>query len=180
MLQSYLQGNKAYTARGELGYETDTLDLDGVVTKRAPFSHVTAADLESILPRFTGSIYQVPPMYSAIKQGGKKLYQIAREGKTVPLLEARRVDIHSLSCTDASRLPHFDIFLECGGGTYVRSLIRDMGAAVGSAATTVSLRRVQQGPFLERHALSQDQWTPDAIYQAIDECQALLLNHENK
>ena len=82
MLTRYLSGNKKYVASVELGFETDTLDMEGNVTKTASFDHVTKESIEATLPQFIGNISQVPPIYSAIKKDGRKLYEEARDGKS--------------------------------------------------------------------------------------------------
>jgi tRNA pseudouridine55 synthase len=176
-LQQYLTGTKRYTARGECGFETTTLDMEGNVTKTAPFDHITIAAIEEALPSFTGRIQQIPPVFSAIKKGGKKMYQEARKGKTAEdmQIEPREVMIHSLSLVDPdeSELPAFGISMECGGGTYVRSLIRDIGYAVGSVATTTVLTRTKQGRFVLDDVLEKDEWTPENICAEIEKFNAM-------
>ena len=83
--RSYLQGSKKYFARGELGFETTTLDTEGNVTKTADVDHVTMDMVRETIPKFIGTLQQVPPIFSAVKQGGKRLYEQAREGKTEDL-----------------------------------------------------------------------------------------------
>jgi tRNA pseudouridine55 synthase len=178
-LQTFLSGPKRYRAGGELGFETATLDLEGEVTRRASADHVTAEQLRSALAEFRGRIRQVPPLYSALRKDGVKLYQRAREGATVDdvEIEAREVEIYRLELVEGadgsgggggSALPKFDIDVECGGGTYIRSLVRDLGLRLGTVATTTYLERTQQGPFCLPRCLPKDSWTADSIYAALD------------
>lgn len=165
-LQSFLQGSKAYKAGGELGFETTTLDMEGNVTKRADYDQITADDIEKVLPELTGKIKQIPPIFSAIRKGGKKLYEEARSGTSADdiKIEPREVEVYCLKLTKSDELPKFDIEVECGGGTYVRSLIRDIGYKVNSVATTTSLERIKQGQFTLDGTLKKDDWSADNIY----------------
>ena len=168
----YLQGSKKYFARGEFGYETTTLDVEGNVTKTADFDHITIDKLKETIPNFVGTLQQIPPIFSAIKQGGKRLYNEAREGKTAEDVEIqpREVHVYNLDLLNEEKtdLPFFDIDIECGGGTYVRSLVRDIGYSLDSVATTTILTRTKQGQFTIDDVLDKPDWTPDNIYGAID------------
>jgi tRNA pseudouridine55 synthase len=186
-LQNYLQGSKKYRATAELGYETTTLDSEGPVTRREPADHVTELDqVRAVVPQFVGKIQQVPPLYSALRKDGVKLYEKARKGATVDdvEIEAREVEIHRIEVlselgadpdappmaaeSGTSRLPKFDLMVECGGGTYIRSLVRDIGYKLGTCATTTYLERTKQGPFTVAESLPKDLWSADSIYAAID------------
>ena len=172
--RSYLQGAKGYRAGGEFGFETTTLDMEGNVTKRADFDHITREDVEKVITNdFTGKIQQIPPIFSAIRKDGKRLYKEARAGKSADdiEIEPREVEILSMKLLSFD-LPKFDIDIECGGGTYVRSLVRDIAYKVGSVATTTYLERTQQGPFLLKDTLEKEAWNADKIYAAIDEFNA--------
>mmetsp|Transcript_21455 Transcript_21455/g.36846 ORF Transcript_21455/g.36846 Transcript_21455/m.36846 type:complete len:497 (+) Transcript_21455:69-1559(+) len=305
-LQSYLNGDKHYTASCELGYETDTLDAEGKLLKSAPWDHVKAmSEVEALTPKFTGRIEQVPPLYSAIRVDGKRLYEIARKDpdnvKAEDLeIPKREVEIHEFQvCTsleesviksgvvdgpkyreaiealekeaaakeaaakeaaeaaaaekaaaekaaaegatlnndgndsksdnanidgektqegdgnesDGSKnkkrgrrnrknkknnnhannfkknlfneenvpsiplpseeppsnleLPRFAVAVKCGGGTYMRSLVRDIGYELNTVATMTGLVRTKQGPFVLEDCLDKDDWTPEKIYEAI-------------
>jgi tRNA pseudouridine55 synthase len=174
MLSNYLSGAKAYEATGKFGFETNTLDLDkaGNVTKTEPFDHITHESVQSCLPKFRGKIMQTPPIFSAIRKNGKRLYEQAREGKTEDdvEIEAREVEIHSLEYVqnDGEGLPSFGLSISCGGGTYVRSLIRDIGREVDSVATMTSLTRTKQGPFVLDDAIPREEWSADSIYAAVE------------
>jgi tRNA pseudouridine55 synthase len=170
-----LKGSKAYIVEGELGYETTTLDMEGNVTRNALFDHVTAESIADIIPEFTGSIRQVPPIYSAIQKDGKRMYKEARRGaKEEDLqLEPRTVYVHQMDLLDVS-FPRFRIRVECGGGVYIRSLIRDMGRRLDSAATTYSLVRTKHGPFTLEQCLARDDWSGEKIYDAIANSKTIL------
>jgi tRNA pseudouridine55 synthase len=187
-LQNYLQGSKKYRATAELGYETTTLDSEGPVTRRESADHVTELDqVRAVLPQFVGKIQQVPPLYSALRKDGVKLYEKARKGATVDdvEIEAREVEIYRIEVLSelgadpdaplpatgsdaATRLPKFDLMVECGGGTYIRSLVRDIGYKLGTCATTTYLERTKQGPFTVAESLPKDLWSAESIYAAID------------
>jgi tRNA pseudouridine55 synthase len=172
-LQQYLNGSKGYKAMGKFGTETSTLDLDptGDVVKEKPWEHVTEESLQQALPKFMGTISQVPPLFSAKRVNGKRLYELARDGKidaSKIKIEPKQVQIYSLTISDVN-LPDFTISMEVGGGTFVRSLIRDIAYEVDSVATTTLLQRTKQGPFLLEHCLDKDDWTPDNIYARIVE-----------
>ena len=171
MTNSYLTGSKGYRAVGELGFETETLDMDGNVTQRGPVDHVSSfQDIEAVLPQFRGKIQQIPPIYSALKKGGKKLYELARnEGvKQEDIeIEPREVEIINLELGQAVELPKFEIYMECGGGTYVRSLIRDIGYKLDTYATTTVLERTKQGQFTLDDCLPKAEWSAETIYAEI-------------
>lgn len=286
MLQSYLQGDKHYVASVQLGYETTTLDCEGSIVKSASYDHVQNIDAmeNTITSKFTGTISQVPPLYSAIRVGGQRLYDIARpsssslssssigvaaikaEDVVIPTREVEIYNIHVSStlnndvlCSgmvdgpkyrelasimeekaavgaataavdrnndnninedekggegregtgnkkrkrgartnkDSSSnnhknlfdevtipamlpsndsnsatpttlaMPQFALSVECGGGTYIRSLVRDIGYELNTVATMTGLVRTKQGPFVLCDALIKEEWTADAIYNAI-------------
>jgi tRNA pseudouridine55 synthase len=193
---SYLSGSKCYIASVELGFETTTLDMEGNVTKTAPCNHVTWQMVKDVLPQFQGSISQIPPIFSAIRKNGKKLYKAARQGVSADDLdiEPRTVDIYRIELikpndtvindnhndTDDAVLdpPRFDIEVECGGGTYIRSLVRDIGYALDTVATTTRLKRTKQGTFLRSDCLSQEDWRADNIFAAIDRMNERLAEEE--
>ena len=151
-LVEYLQdGTKEYIAELTFGQETDTLDAVGTVVREAPAGHITLESLRAALDQFRGVITQTPPLYSAIKQDGKKLYELARAGVNVEDAEikTRQVEINSLVVTRfiEGERPRAILRIECGGGTYIRSLVRDIGRALDSAATMTFLVRTRNGSF---------------------------------
>ena len=122
--------DKSYTARLELGVVTDTQDTTGTVLSRTDASYVTLSDIEAVLPRFSGEIMQVPPMYSAIKVGGKKLYELARRGIETER-QPRPVTIHDLKARQDDG--GFILDVTCSKGTYIRTLCHDIGRLSGAA-----------------------------------------------
>lgn len=147
---------KEYVATALFGVATDTLDADGAVLSREPMDF-DEADLEALTPRFTGTISQVPPMVSALKHEGRRLYELAREGAVVER-DARRVEIHELEILSVGPPPYPEVEfrLVCGKGTYVRSLADDMAAVLGGQAHLTALRRTRIGPFAISDSVTVD------------------------
>ncbi len=145
-LSDYLiRHNKGYIATVQLGVTTDTYDAEGETVATAAVPTISDADLETALDAFRGPIEQIPPAHSAIKRGGKKAYELARQGKKVDL-PARPVTIHQLSMlgrTDST----VDLEIHCSAGTYIRSIAHDLGQSLGSGAHLSALRRIQSGAF---------------------------------
>lgn len=132
--------DKAYTARFKLGLTTDTLDIWGSQTSQAE-SKVTKVEIEQLLPRFSGEIKQIPPMYSAIKKDGQRLYDLARKGVEVER-DARTVTVYKLSLTAFDEeAQEGTIEVTCSKGTYIRTIIDDLGRALGTGAVMTALRR---------------------------------------
>ncbi|XP_066477139.1 pseudouridylate synthase TRUB1 isoform X4 [Tiliqua scincoides] len=174
MLGDMLAGSKKYTAIGELGNATDTFDSTGKVTEEKPYDWITQEDLENVLQKFTGSIIQAPPLYSALKKGGQRLSTLVKKGVAVEAKPPRPVTVYSLALKNF-KPPLFTLDVECGGGFYVRSLVNDIGKELSSCASVQELTRTKQGPFtLEEHALYEDKWTIDEIAQSLERCMPLL------
>lgn len=147
---------KEYTASAVFGVATDSLDADGKVIERSEMS-VSSASVEAAAAGLVGSIDQVPPMVSALKHEGKRLYQLAREGIEVER-KPRRIEVHELEILEVGEGP-FPIVrfrVLCGKGTYVRSLADDMAISLGGRAHLVALRRTKVGGFTLGDALSMD------------------------
>jgi tRNA pseudouridine55 synthase len=146
---------KVYTARIAFGVATDTEDASGTETARANASHLTEADVHVILARFVGDIAQTPPMVSAVHHEGRRLYELAREGKVVERA-ARTVTIHSVALSDFApgEVAEATLRVVCGGGTYIRTLCVDIGQAVGLPAHMKHLVREAVGPFAINEAVS--------------------------
>jgi tRNA pseudouridine55 synthase len=146
-----MEGEKTYRFTVKWGAETATCDLEGTVTATSA-QRPSPSDIEAILPRFVGRIDQTPPAYSAMKVAGKRAYDLARAGEEV-VLAPRPVTIHRLSLLgqegDEAR---FEV--DCGKGTYVRSLARDLGRALGCLGHVTALRRIRVGAFSENHMIS--------------------------
>ncbi|HEX7323991.1 MAG TPA: tRNA pseudouridine(55) synthase TruB [Rhodanobacteraceae bacterium] len=147
-IAGYLLGaRKAYVAQCRLGVTTDTCDADGAVLAERPVPALDATTLRAALARFTGRIVQVPPVYSALKQHGVPLYKRARRGEAVAV-PPRVVDVYRLDLL-AHAGDTLTLDVECGSGTYVRSLARDLGEALGCGAHLTALRRTWIEPFRE-------------------------------
>ncbi len=152
-----LAEDKAYEGELELGVETDTLDADGEVTRRTEVA-VTREQLVAAMADFTGDIEQVPPMYSALKRDGRRLHELARKGIVVER-EPRPVHIAVFELL-AFDPPRARFRVECSKGTYVRSLVADVGAALGCGAHLTALRRTRSGVFDLRVAIALDAVSP--------------------
>ncbi|HJR11378.1 MAG TPA: tRNA pseudouridine(55) synthase TruB [Rhodanobacteraceae bacterium] len=147
-IAGYLLGaRKAYAAECRLGITTDTCDSDGSVLAERPLPALDDAVIRRELAKLTGRITQVPPVYSALKQGGVPLYKRARRGEVVEA-PPREVDVFQLELT-AREGDSLRLMIECGSGTYVRSLVRDLGEALGCGAHLTALRRLWVDPFRE-------------------------------
>ncbi len=146
--------NKSYDAVIRLGAETPSMDTETEICSEKDCSMVTASVLEATLNKFRGDIMQIPPMVSAVKVGGKKLYELARQGKEIER-EPRPITIHSLT-VNRFELPEVDISVECSKGTYIRSLASDIGKDLGCGAMLNALRRTKSGKFEIAHAVSVD------------------------
>ena len=139
------ESEKEYVAGLRLGVETNTQDTTGTVLAKRPVS-VSQAELEQVLGQFRGEILQIPPMYSAIKVGGKKLYELARKGQEVER-QPRAVTIHSLTLEEQTGPADYTLRVRCSKGTYVRTLCHDIGAALGCGGCMSALRRTEAAGF---------------------------------
>ncbi len=149
-----LDSDKVYDFTIRFGVQTDTLDLEGreiAVSDIRP----TEAEIESVLPRFTGPIEQVPPAYSALKVDGARAYDLARAGQEV-LLTKRAVTVHSLVRYPANGVDEITLIAHVSKGTYIRSLARDIALALGTVGHVTMLRRTRAGPFTLDSAISLD------------------------
>lgn len=148
--QFLLDKDKTYRAVLKLGVTTDTYDREGTVVKTAPVE-MSKEEIIQAAGEFVGVIDQVPPMYSALKKDGKKLYEYAREGIVLDI-PARKVTIHSLKVLDVD-LPEVEILVSCSKGTYIRSLIHDLGQRLGCGAHMTGLERLESGIFRKENAI---------------------------
>ncbi len=144
---------KRYEAELQLGLETDTYDTTGTVLRRRPVS-VTPEALNAVAARFKGPITQLPPMYSSVKVDGRRLYELARQGKEIER-PPRQVHIYSLDCRLVSP-DRVALSIFCSRGTYVRSLCHDMGAMLGCGGAMSALRRTASSGFVLEDALPLD------------------------
>jgi tRNA pseudouridine55 synthase len=150
-----MEGRKRYRFTVRWGVETDTDDAEGRAVATCDARPLPDA-IHAALPRFTGAIEQVPPRFSAIKIEGERAYDLARDGETVEL-SARTVEIHHLALVETPDADHALFEAECGKGTYVRALARDLGRELGSAGHVVALRRTMVGSFSEADAVGIDE-----------------------
>ena len=140
-----LNANKRYQASCQLGVRTNSADADGDVIARKPIVGISQTDIETVLKKFTGVIQQVPPMHSALKRDGVPLYKLARRGIEVER-QPREVTIYSLSL-DNFEEDSLEITVHCSKGTYIRTLVDDIGEMLGCGAHITALRRLQVDPF---------------------------------
>ncbi len=155
-----ISADKRYTAVCRLGITTDTYDIMGAVTNTAA-PEVTREQLKKVLENFRGAIMQIPPMFSAIKRDGVKMYELARRGQTAQLdarkVEIKRLDLLAFDGTD------FKIDVVCSKGTYIRSLCHDIGKSLGCGATLASLERTMTGAFKIDDCVPLNDLTADNI-----------------
>ncbi len=184
-LLQYLPEGKAYRAVIRFGLTTSTDDLEGTVIQQRPAAHLQRQQVEALFTQFVGAIAQTPPSYSAVQVDGKRLYDLARQGKAVEA-PVRQVVIHQLHSRrwHSGDQPELTVDVVCGPGTYIRSLARDLGAAVGTGATLVGLVRSHSNGFdiedsitLEdlATAIEQETFVPDAAGIAMQHLQAVAL-----
>eukprot|EP01118_Nematostelium_gracile_P001390 TRINITY_DN11423_c0_g1_i1.p1 TRINITY_DN11423_c0_g1~~TRINITY_DN11423_c0_g1_i1.p1 ORF type:complete len:243 (-),score=60.36 TRINITY_DN11423_c0_g1_i1:211-939(-) len=164
VLTSFLHGSKEYIAQGQLGIETDTLDITGKIVNEKPFE-CSREQLEAVLPHFRGKIMQTPPAYSALRVNGERSYDLARKGTPVEL-KPREVKVYNLECTDLNP-PFFQIKAAVSSGTYIRTIVHDIGKALSTVATCTELERTKQGPFLLEHCLYENDWNGEKIVEQL-------------
>ena len=155
-----MEGEKEYIAKIKLGVVTDTYDREGKVLREGSVNF-TEEEIANAIFKFEGIINQVPPMYSALKQNGKKLYELAREGKEV-YREPRRVTIYSIDILSISS-PIIEIKVRCSKGTYIRSLCYDIGEELGCGAMMWDLKRTATGPFSIENSVDLKELTEENI-----------------
>jgi len=151
-----LGARKAYDTVARLGIQTDTDDADGEALIERPIPDLSIDQIDAALQTLTGPIQQRPPIYSALKRGGEPLYAKARRGETIEI-EPRPVHVHRFTLQHLSP-QHLHLHVECGSGTYVRALVRDLGNALGCGAHVTELRRLWVEPFYEPRM-----WTLDEL-----------------
>ncbi|MEI8055147.1 MAG: tRNA pseudouridine(55) synthase TruB [bacterium] len=143
--QFLLEANKHYVATGKLGETTASADSEGAVLQKREVKNIDVQVIEKILPKFQGKILQVPPMYSALKHKGQPLYKLARQGIEIER-EPRVVTIHTIQLLELDGdLAKFEI--RCSKGTYVRTIVADIGELLGCGAHVIALRRLAVGPY---------------------------------
>jgi len=166
-----MDGRKVYRFKVRWGIETDTDDTEGKTIAESAV-RPSIAQIEAALPAFTGIIEQTPPKFSAIKVDGERAYDLARAGEEVTLA-ARPIEIHSLTIAETVDADHTVFEAECGKGTYVRAIARDLGRALGTRGHVCELRRTQVGSFDEKAAITLEEVerlgaaSPDALKEAL-------------
>ncbi|TVR10376.1 MAG: tRNA pseudouridine(55) synthase TruB [Phormidium sp. GEM2.Bin31] len=147
-LLQYLPDGKAYEATVRFGLSTTTDDLEGDVITQQAVPHLSLAQIEAVIPQFLGRIEQIPPQYSAIQVGGKRLYDLARAGVEVEV-PSREVEVMGIEVLQwqPGEFPELRLGIRCGGGTYIRAIARDLGAVLGTGATLAQLERTQSSGF---------------------------------
>ena len=175
-VQYATDGKKEYRAVLRLGLVTDTQDVTGaVLSQRA--ADVSREALEAVLPRFREEIFQVPPMYSALKVDGKKLYELARKGREVER-QPRPITIHELELGEQLSGTDWELRVLCSKGTYIRTLCHDIGAALGCGGAMAALRRTKVAGFSIEQAVTLEQVQaaddPTALLAPVDGCFADL------
>ncbi len=165
--------DKEYSGVMELGIKTDSHDRNGKITAEAPFETITIEDVRrKAAENFTGEILQVPPMVSALKHKGKRLYELARKGLEVPR-ESRKVTVYEFKILKKEgRFVHFSV--KVSKGTYVRTLVNDLAEALGTFACLADLRRTRSGERSIDEAVTVDQlkdWTSEDLHRKLTPCQ---------
>ena len=187
-MEYLLDGSKEYTCSIQMGVATDTYDAMGEIVDEKDSSFVRVQQVESAVREFRGEIAQVPPIYSALKRQGRRLYELAREGVEVEL-EARPVLVHDIQLTDWDP-PVATVDVVCGKGFYVRSLAHDLGNVLGCGGHLKSLVRRRTGPFSLDDAVSLDEavecivagcsdellYSPDVVLESMP---AMVLGQQN-
>ncbi len=173
----YLQQDKAYRATIRFGVQTTTDDLEGEVLHAEPAPQLTLEAIAPLLPKFQGEIQQIPPSYSAIQVEGKRLYDLARSGQAVEA-PVRTVNVYQIEVLDwrPGQFPELEVAIACGPGTYIRSIARDLGDALGVGGTLATLIRTESSGFKLENSLTledltaqveQNQFEPIAPEQAL-------------
>ena len=150
---------KVYEATVRFGESTPSYDLETKVDATYPTAHIDEEAIRRVLPDFTGEIQQVPPLFSAVKLDGVRAYEYARKGEHAEI-KSRSVQIHALEILHWDA-PDLHLRIRCGKGTYIRSLARDLGEALGSGAHLTSLSRTQIGPFVLKDARPPDHFNAE-------------------
>lgn len=172
-----LESEKAYEAVIRLGITTDTLDAEGKVSSERPVPPLTRERIEEALVKFRGTFPQIPPMYSAVKVDGKRLYERARAGEEIARA-AREVTVHELSLRDFSATG-LRVFVRCSKGFFVRVLAQDLGEALGCGGHLKALRRTRTGPFTLQQAIPLDKLSTLVEAQGPQAVAPLLISLED-
>lgn len=179
-----MENKKVYRVNLKLGMITDTYDLEGEVLKEKDASHITKDEILECINSFVGTIDQVPPMYSALKQNGVRLYELARQGIEVHR-EARKITIYSIENIKIESNDNIQMDVCCSKGTYIRSLCFDIGEKLDVGATMTALERIQNGPFTKEEAINIEDLTEEvlekyliSIEEALDAFEKITVNEK--
>lgn len=179
-----MENKKVYRVCLKLGMVTDTYDLEGEVLREKDASHITKDEILNCINSFVGTIDQVPPMYSALKQNGVRLYELARQGIEVHR-EARKVTIYSIENIKIESNDNIQMDVCCSKGTYIRSLCYDIGEKLNVGATMTALERIQNGPFTKEEAINIEDLTEEllekhiiSIEKALDSFEKITVNEK--
>ena len=179
-----MENKKVYRVNLKLGMVTDTYDLEGEVLREEDASHITKDEILNCINSFLGTIDQVPPMYSALKQNGVRLYELARQGIEVHR-EARKVTIYSIENVKIESNYNIQMDVCCSKGTYIRSLCYDIGEKLNVGATMTALERIQNGPFTKEEAINIEDLTEEllekhiiSIEKALDSFEKITVNEK--
>ncbi|CAG9363594.1 tRNA pseudouridine(55) synthase TruB [Clostridium perfringens] len=179
-----MENKKVYRVNLKLGMVTDTYDLEGEVLREEDASHITKDEILNCINSFLGTIDQVPPMYSALKQNGVRLYELARQGIEVHR-EARKVTIYSIENIKIESNDNIQMDVCCSKGTYIRSLCYDIGEKLNVGATMTALERIQNGPFTKEEAINIEDLTEEllekhiiSIEKALDSFEKITVNEK--
>lgn len=154
-IEELQNGTKEYVATMKLGATTPSFDLEKEIDATYPWEHITLDMVKEVLPKFTGHILQVPPVFSAVKVDGKRAYKYARKGAEVEL-KAKPLVIEELELLP-SELPELNLRIVCSKGTYIRALTRDIGQALNSGAHLTALRRTRVGDITADNCMTVDE-----------------------
>lgn len=163
-----LESDKAYDTVARLGQRSTTGDADGELSDAVSVPDFSDEEIEAVLARFRGEIEQIPPMYSAIRKDGRRLYELARKGEEVER-EPRQVRIHELTPLERKG-NELRLHVRCSKGTYIRTLVEDIGEALGCGAHVAALRRTEVQPFVEPRM-----WTLEELEQRAEQGDTALL-----
>ncbi|EOU2033147.1 tRNA pseudouridine(55) synthase TruB [Clostridium perfringens] len=179
-----MENKKVYRVNLKLGMVTDTYDLEGEVLREEDSSHITKDEILNCINSFVGTIDQVPPMYSALKQNGVRLYELARQGIEVHR-EARKITIYSIENIKIESNDNIQMDVCCSKGTYIRSLCYDIGEKLNVGATMTALERIQNGSFTKEEAINIEDLTEEllekyiiSIEKALDSFEKITVNEK--
>ena len=152
--EKFMKQDKVYLATIKLGIKTDSGDLEGKLISQSDYSHIKEFDIKNALNSFIGKISQIPPMYSALKVNGKKLYELARKGITIER-KSREITIYNIDFLDFKK-DTFSIRIKCSSGTYIRTLVEDIGKKINTDTVLINLVREEIGNYKISSAVNID------------------------